>query len=83
MPTAFATLDQLVARHPAELVLLAADETTGLTRLTRVRQRCSMPRPRCAASSGALHAGRSRALDDLRRDPRGLHAMDVALALSH
>ncbi len=80
MPTAFATLDQLVARHPAELVLLAADETTGLRDDARVEAALL---DASAEMRGILQARYTPAdldaLDDLSREILAVYAMDVAL----
>lgn len=80
MPTAFATLAQLVARHPAELVLLAADETTGLRDDARVDAALL---DASAEMRGILQARYTPtdldALDDLSREILAVYAMDIAL----
>jgi phage gp36-like protein len=80
MPIAFATLAQLVARHPAELVLLAADETTGLRDDARVEAALL---DASAEMRGILQARYTPAdldaLDELSREILAVYAMDVAL----
>ncbi len=80
MPTAFATLDQLAARHPSELVVLAADETTGERDDARVEAALI---DASAEMRGILQARYTPAdldaLDAHSRDILAVYAMDVAL----
>ena len=80
MPTAFATLELLSQRYPSELVLLAADETTGLRDDARVTAALA---DASAEMRGILQARYTPA--DLERvDPTSaeilaVYAMDIAL----
>ena len=80
MPTAFATLALLSQRYPSELVLLAADETTGLRDDARVTAALA---DASAEMRGILQARYTPA--DLERvDPTSaeilaVYAMDIAL----
>lgn len=80
MPTAFATLDQIAARHPAELVLLAADETTGFRDDARVEAALA---DASAEMRGILQARYTPAdldaLDDVSREIAAVYCMDIAL----
>lgn len=80
MPTAFATLDQLAARHPSELVVLAADETTGERDDARVEAALL---DASAEMRGILQARYTPsdldALDADSRDILAVYAMDIAL----
>lgn len=78
--SAFATLSDLVARHPEQLTLLAADETTGLRDDARVARACE---DASAEIRGILFARYSAAeLDRLDADSLAIlkvYAMDIAL----
>ena len=80
MPVAFATLEQLAARHPSELVVLAADETTGLRDDARVEAALA---DASAEMRGILQARYTPAdldaLDADSRDILAVYAMDIAL----
>jgi phage gp36-like protein len=78
--TPFATLAQLVARHPAELVVLAADETTGERDDARIEAALS---DASAEMRGILQARYTPtdldALDETSREILAVYAQDIAL----
>lgn len=80
MPAAFATLELLAQRYPSELVLLAADETTGLRDDARVSAALA---DASAEMRGILQARYTP--DDLDRvdatsaEILAVYAMDIAL----
>lgn len=80
MPTAFATLDQLAARHPSELVVLAADESSGVRDDVRVEAALL---DASAEMRGILQARYTPsdldALDVDSREILAVYAMDIAL----
>lgn len=81
MPTpAFATLDQLSGRYPSELVLLAADETTGFRDDARIEAALE---DASAEMRGILQARYTpadlAALDVGSAEILAVYAMDIAL----
>ncbi len=80
MSSPFATLAQLVARHPAELVVLAADETTGERDDVRIEASLS---DASAEMRGILQARYTPAdldaLDETSREILAVYAQDIAL----
>lgn len=78
--TPFATLAQLVARHPAELVVLAADEATGLRDDTRIEAALTDASSEMRAILQARYApGDLDALDPSSIAILAVYAMDMAL----
>lgn len=80
MTAAYATLAQLAARYPAELVLLAADETTGWRDDARIDAALQDASAEIRAILQARYTPSDlAALDTWSREILALYAMDIAL----